>query len=204
LAESVVLPPDAHTISHNAVFVKRKGSHAVALPECFSFAASMAKVVAQDLLELYGPELFERCDIELVVKRAALEPGEALRPEFSGWHDHMTKGFGTDLIYGFSDILPTEFKTPDGKIHVPPEHSLVRFGAEEIHRSQTNPTDKTLRRTWGAFVVSFDQKPKNGTSSNHAMGALEKSLERSKRHRISHLKTLPNGGVPLEELTLAG
>jgi hypothetical protein len=194
LAHSIALP-DGPNSNHFALTVKYKNATIVGLPECFAFAFPMAKLVAEDLLTLYGPEKFKASKIELIIKRADLDKGEALRPDFQDWHDHMAPQFGTDLIYGFSNVLPTQFKTRAGKAYDSPAHALVRFGAEVIHRSQLNEGEP-IRRTWGAFIVSFNQKPKNNEANNSALGDnTAASIERARTDFI--VDTLKRCVVPL-------
>ncbi|MBL4803726.1 MAG: hypothetical protein JKY71_02585 [Alphaproteobacteria bacterium] len=151
---------DGPEITASGIVIKNKNSLEIAVPQSFADLLPIADYTARDLLGLYGPEGFEKAAIQLVVQRTVMEPNEAHRKPFAGWHDHMSerKVAAIDLVYAFSDVLPTEFKINGQEKTTAPE-SLTRFGAEFLHRSPTNKGDSPLQRTWGGLIVIPHDSP---------------------------------------------
>lgn len=147
-------------ITASGIVIKNKNSFDIAVPQCFADLLPIADYTARDVLGLYGPEGFEKAAIQLVVQRTVMEPNEAHRKPFAGWHDHMSERrvAAIDLVYAFSDVLPTEFKISGQEKTTEPE-SLTRFGAEFLHRSPTNKGDSPLQRTWGGLIVIPHDSP---------------------------------------------
>ena len=139
-------------ITSHGIQIKPACSSKIYLPACFGFAAQMSSFVANDALSLLGEERFTNSEIMFILQRNNIPKNKAHRPDFSGWHDHMKEPGKIDLIYSFSDTLPTEFQS-EGESLFSHENSLVRFGAEIIHRSRENVAVDDLRRTWGAYVL---------------------------------------------------
>lgn len=155
------LPPikgDAH-IKHDGIRIKYTNSLTVAIPKCLDFVSASAAFVTQDLIKLLGPEKFEKSTIGLVVQRNIIAPEKAGREQFSKWHDHVNDGSQISLTYQFSDALQTELKHPNGHVVAANNGELIRMGSAILHRSQTNKTDGSILRTWGAFLV-YDGEPR--------------------------------------------
>jgi hypothetical protein len=148
-------------ITASGIVIKASGSFEMAIPKVFSQFAPCAEHVGKDLLGIYGSEGFENATIQLVVQRTDMKPGEAHRLPFANWPDHMdnVRTADIDLLYAFSDVMPTEFQSGRSK-KATRERSLTRFGAEIKHLSPTNPTDSPLRRTWGGFVITPFESPR--------------------------------------------
>lgn len=194
--------PDGPDITADGITVKRPGSFNLGVPECFDFTLPMAGIVGSDVLQLYGAKKFRESEIVLIVQRTDVEKNDAHRPPFSGWHTHLSGPTNMDLIYSFCDVLPTEFKV-GGKIKTVPENSLTRFGTEIEHRSQTNHGEDTLRRIWGAFIVS-DGKPAPSRRNYGAFNCAtnEDFILAFRRAARNYLTRTPTNFTPIEPAPL--
>lgn len=159
---------DGPDIVSNGIVLKPRDGFLAGVPECFDFTLPMARIVGNDVLKNYGAEKFEASEILLIVQRTDVSKAKSHRPAFQGWHDHMSGSANRmDLIYSFCMVLPTEFML-GGRAVATQENSLTRFGAEQRHRSVKNTTPDTLRRTWGAFIVSYEPTPVGRSFTAHA------------------------------------
>ena len=211
IAEPAVLAadleiPDGPDCGHNALTVKNSGDWVVSLPMCHSFAFPIAQIVADDVLELYGPERFKKAKISFILQRTDFEPDVPYRNQtFSNWHTHDQGREALDLTYQFSDAMGTEFliaKTPEEEFALSaPVRSLTRFGSEFKHRSPNNTSGQTLRRSWGGFIVYSGNVLSNHIASNPTLRPenIERALEngaafqdQSKTRRFSRAFSLKN------------
>lgn len=145
----------------DSMIIKLRNSFDVALPQSFNFVAECVSSSAIDLLKTYGADAFRRSEISLIVQRSDIKPDEVHRPDFQRFHNHLNDRTKRDLLYGFYDVLPTEFKLQNSTWRAS-NNSIVRFGAEINHRSVENGTNRTVRRTWGAIMVNNQPGLKNG------------------------------------------
>lgn len=149
-------------ITCSAMTVKPAGSMHIALPEVFDFALSRINAAAHDALKFIGPENFEKASLSLIIQRTDLESGNTHRPHVSNWHDHVSGGQNSDLVYLFHNKIGTEYKfsTHKGeniqsKELTAPDQTLARVGGEITHRPQTNQGED-VRREWGALIVNIE------------------------------------------------
>ncbi len=155
-------------ITSNGFDIKKPGDMHICLPDVFDFALPRISIAAKDALQLLGAEGFRNANLSFVIQRTDIEPGEFHRPHFTDWHDHRCNGENIDAVYLFgnrlgtdvklfthsgSDIRTTELSAPDG--------SVMRIGAEILHRSRQNTGEEILRREWGAVIVNIEM-PKMG------------------------------------------
>jgi hypothetical protein len=155
-------------ITSGSILIKQKGGWDIALPSVLGSFLPLALASARDLLSIYGAKNFKDASMQLIAQRTDINPGDAHRPAFEGWHDHMTGNFGTpppDLIYSFADTRSTEFRLNDRQRSAA-DGSLVRFGAEVTHRSPVNNTKTSLRRTWGGIIVTPFESPRAYADNN--------------------------------------
>ena len=117
----------------------------------------MANSAVLNFLALSGSEIFKNNGMKLVVGCKDLKPNEALRPDFSHYHDHLNQRRGIDMLYVASSCLNTAFQedTPDVDISNP--NRIDRFGAAEKHCSLANKIDVVLRRLWMALIVNVGE-----------------------------------------------
>lgn len=146
----------------SSMIVKRVGDMHLALPEILDFTLSRVNAAAFDALKLYGPELFEKAKMTFIVQRTDVESGEVHRPHVAKWHDHLSGGENTDMVYLFHNSLGTENRltSHNGSSISPvtiiaPDYSLSRVGGEITHRPQLNEGDE-LRREWGALIINIE------------------------------------------------
>lgn len=146
----------------SAMTVKRPGDMHLAIPDILGFTLSRVHAAAFDALKLYGPDIFEKAKMSFIVQRTDIEQGETHRPHVSQWHNHISGGENTDMVYLFHNVLGTENKlsSHNGASISPvtiiaPDYSLSRVGGEIIHRPQLNDGDE-LRREWGALIVNIE------------------------------------------------
>lgn len=155
--------------------IKPSGDMNVYLPDYYDFVLPIVVLALKDTLSLYGSKKFEESSALLVVKKSDVENNTAQREEFSDWHDHYNSTrYKTDLIYTFHTTLPTQFKR-EGKILVPPENAILRFGGEELHRSQKNQRKRT-ERLWGAVIIEEKEMHRNGSPDNEGYVGIDDSL----------------------------
>lgn len=179
--------PDGPDADHNALPIKNTDSMIVALPECYSFAVAMAKLVSDDLLSLYGKNKFRSLKLSFILQRTDFEPQTAHRPNFANWHTHNHGRTSLDLTYQFTSALGTEFKHDLARdkalILNAPINALTRFGSEIPHRSPQNHTNTTMRRSWGAFLVYERSFPTNNEVYNRILQPenINRALEKSTR-----------------------
>jgi hypothetical protein len=159
---------DGPDIVSNGIILKPRDGFLAGVPECFDFTLPMARIVGSDVLKNYGAEKFEASEIILIVQRTDVRTAKSHRPAFESWHNHLSGGANRmDLIYSFCTVLPTEFMV-GGRAVATEENSLTRFGAEQKHRSVKNADAGTLRRTWGAFIISYEPTPVGRSFTVHA------------------------------------
>ncbi len=175
---------DLPDMTFSSFLVKRVGDMHLCLPEIMDFSLSRVHAAAMDALNLYGSELFEKASMKFIVQRTDVEAGDTHRPHVARWHDHLSNGENTDMVYLFHNVLGTEnrFTSHDGKPIAPvtviaPDNSLSRVGGEVIHRPQTNDGDE-LRREWGALIINIEpaiqtRANSNGSSYNNSSVKLE-------------------------------
>ena len=171
---------DLPDMTFSSIIVKRSGDMHLALPEILDFTLSRVHAAALDALKLYGPELFEEAKMKFIVQRTDVEKGNTHRPHVAKWHDHLSGGEHTDMVYLFHNVLGTENRltSHNGSSISPitiiaPDHSLSRVGGEVIHRPQLNEGDE-LRREWGALIVNIkppilSRANSNGGSYNNVL-----------------------------------
>ncbi len=164
----------------SSMIVKRVGDMHLAIPEILDFTLSRVNASAFDALKLYGAELFEKAKMTFIVQRTDVESGEVHRPHVAKWHDHLSDGEHTDMVYLFHNVLGTEnrLSSHNGASISPvtitaPDFSLSRVGGEIIHRPQVNEGGE-LRREWGALIVNIDppiltRARSNGGSYNNVL-----------------------------------
>jgi hypothetical protein len=201
--------PDGPDIVAPGITVKPRSSNNLGVVECYDFTLPIAQCVGTDVLNLYGADRFKKSEIVLVVQRTDVEPDEAHRPDFAGWHDHLSSPMGEiDLIYSFCAALgepgktptslPTEFRFGNQIIAVP-ENSLTRFGAEFPHRSQVNKTGETVRRLWGAFIVVNGERPQTRYDNRPYNIGTDSAQVRQFRHAAQHyLENTPVTFTPVD------
>ncbi|MBI1300564.1 MAG: hypothetical protein GC137_02800 [Alphaproteobacteria bacterium] len=148
-------------ITSDGIDIKNPGDLHVAVPDVYDFALSRINFAIHDLLRLYGAERFQKANISVVLQRTDVEPDQAHRPHFNGWHSHVEGGQNYDLVYLFHNVLGTEKrlwehngKTVDMTDLSDPDGCMTRIGAEIMHRSQTN-LGSAVRREWGAVMVNL-------------------------------------------------
>ena len=161
--------PDITACAFN---VKKAGDMYIAVPDALETVLPKIHTAAMDALQLYGAELFAKTNMSFIVQRNTIETGEAARPHFAHWHNHITNHESIDMAYLFHDILGTEnklthhngasIKTTEV---IAPDHVMTRFGGEIMHRSQPNE-NKTSRREWGALTINIEPA-RGGRSQNH-------------------------------------
>lgn len=132
--------------------VKKPDSFEIAIPAELKFCLPIARLVGEDILDMYGSEEFHKTDILLIVKKSLVESGEAGRPAFERWHDHVHDRMPYDWVYAFGNALPTKFNR-HGVVKHTEQGAVTRFGAEILHGSSIN-TGASVERVWGAFSVS--------------------------------------------------
>lgn len=171
---------DLPDITSDGFRVKNKGDDFIALPSELETALPKVHAAALDLLKLYGEDTFKEAEITFVLQRNDIEQGQAPRPHFAGWHNHINGGEKTDILYLFHDVLGTEFQLnhhegePIETIETGlPDNVLSRIGGEIMHRSKPENPHDTLRREWGGLKVTIDKQPisasQNGRSNNLSM-----------------------------------
>jgi hypothetical protein len=176
--------PDGPDASHHALPIKNTDSMMVALPDCYSFAIPMAKLVTNDLLTLYGKEKFRSLKLSFILQRSDFESGTVHRANFPNWHTHNNGRAPIDLTYQFTNTLGTEFilAGTNGEPFIlnAPINALTRFGGEIPHRSPQNNTNITMRRSWGAFLIYDRDYPSNYVTCNSILDAknIERALEK--------------------------
>lgn len=140
----------------------------VYVPQYYGAFLPLVEEAMRDVAVLYGRERLERASVLLAVKKSEVGADEAQRPEFSGWHDHYhNTRFRSDLIYSFHTTLPTQFRE-GGAVLQPPENTMLRFGAEEEHRSVKNTGGRSLPRLWGAIIIEETPIYRNQEVDNSA------------------------------------
>lgn len=176
-------------IVHNGLFFKRKNSLDFALPSVLDFTVPISQAVVDDLIELYGADLYNK-EIVFLAQRTLLEPDEVYRPNFSTWHHHrrdsgVTNGSDVDLTYLFFDKIGTEFKDGENAVAAP-KNSLIRFGGDVMHRSPRNTTSEPLWRTFGMYIVYNEHKVPRATRHYSGMGS-NNALDDISERRIEFL-----------------
>lgn len=163
---------DLPDMTFSAILVKRVGDMHLCVPEVLDFALNRVHAAAFDALNLYGAEVFEKAKMRFIVQRTDVETGEAHRPHVAKWHDHLSGGENTDMVYLFHNVLGTENKLSSHNgasispvTIVAPDHSLSRVGGEIIHRPQSNNGGE-LRREWGALIVNIEPAQQTRLRSN--------------------------------------
>lgn len=156
-------------ITASGVVIKPGDSLQLSVPKGLDEFVAAAHHVIEDVQSLYGEAGLKQATVQLIVQRTDIAPQDAHRKNFADWHTHL--GFdrrrpsAIDLIYGFADALPTEF-LHNGQEVKTGSHALTRFGAEYQHRSPRNQTDRSLKRTWGAFIVYPHHDPNYAAPNN--------------------------------------
>ena len=157
---------DLPDIVSSAMTIKNPGDMHIALPEFFDFSLSRVHTAAFDALKLLGPDVFKESNMLFIVQRTDVESGETHRPHVAQWHDHVSGGQNTDLVYLFHNNLGTENRVTahNGEAVKPielimPDNSLSRVGGEIVHRPQEN-VGVDLRREWGGLTINI--QPKHG------------------------------------------
>lgn len=171
---------DAPNVTANGMVIKNSGDFHVGLPDVFDFTLSRVHAACMDSLKLYGADRFKDAQLQMVVHRTDIEPGDAHRPVFAKWHNHVNDSGNIDFAYLFHDILGTEYQFDTHKGQgiertelVAPNGLMTRMGSELMHRSRENDTGEVQRREWGAILVHHTKPPltraDNGRSSNRGL-----------------------------------
>lgn len=187
--------PDGPNSTHSAFPIKASGHDVVALPALFEFAFPAAKIVLDDVLELYGPHKFLNAEIEFIFQRSSFEKDKPYRSaDFDHWHTHDHGRKPVDYSYQFTTSAGTEFiaagTREDAFVLSAPTNTLLRFGGEVPHRSPQSTSESTLRRAWGAFLV-YDKHylSNNGIPNPILRGEnIERALEAGENCTVGSIK----------------
>lgn len=184
----------------DGVQIKSSRETKIFIPDYYEFALPIVDLALKDTLKLYGRDKFKDANILLVVKNSEVEQQTAQREDFAHWHDHFqTARHKIDLIYTFHTTLPTQFKAENQALQ-PPENTILRFGGEVLHRSQTNTGSKT-QRLWGAILVEEKENMRNGLPDNAAYvdekDPLYKKFFQAANERLKQKKSVFGLSVPI-------